>query len=246
MTDAIPASSIRRIAKELNQLRADPPEGIRVVVDEEDISQFTAWVQGPDGTPYAGGYFRVRFAFGATYPSQPPKCTFASKIFHPNVSKQGDICVDTLKKGWKPEFGISHVLSVIRCLLIYPNPESALDEEAGKLLLEAYEDYCKHARLFTSIHATPRNPPPEFLVPSTSTSTATATKSASSTPPPSSSSHSSPLLPLQSNSHTQPNAGFSATSSSSGPTKPVVAEKTAVGGAKPAVKAGAKRGLKRL
>lgn len=29
---------------------------------------------------------------------------------------------------------------VIRCLLIYPNPESALDEEAGKLLLEAYED----------------------------------------------------------------------------------------------------------
>lgn len=31
-----------------------------------------------DGTPYAGGYFRVRFAFGATYPSQPPKCSFPS------------------------------------------------------------------------------------------------------------------------------------------------------------------------
>jgi hypothetical protein len=46
-TDSIPASSIRRIAKELNQLRASPPEGIRVVVNDEDISQFTAWVQGP-------------------------------------------------------------------------------------------------------------------------------------------------------------------------------------------------------
>lgn len=34
-----------------------------------------------------------------------------------------------------------------------PNPESALNEEAGKLLLERYEDYFKHAQLMTSIHA---------------------------------------------------------------------------------------------
>ena len=33
--------------------------------------------------------------------------------------------------------------------------ESALNEEAGKLLLENYADYEKHARLMTSIHAQP-------------------------------------------------------------------------------------------
>jgi ubiquitin-conjugating enzyme E2 S len=38
-------------------------------------------------------------------------------------------------------------------LLIYPNPESALNEEAGRFLLEKYEDYFKHAKLMTSIHA---------------------------------------------------------------------------------------------
>jgi len=38
--------------------------------------------------------------------------------------------------------------------LIAPNPESALNEEAGKLLLEDYESYFKHAKLMTSIHAT--------------------------------------------------------------------------------------------
>jgi ubiquitin-conjugating enzyme E2 S len=38
-------------------------------------------------------------------------------------------------------------------LLIAPNPDSALNEEAGKMLLEAYEDYAKRARLHTSIHA---------------------------------------------------------------------------------------------
>jgi hypothetical protein len=41
----------------------------------------------------------------------------------------------------------------IKCLLIAPNPDSALNEEAGKMLLEAYEDYAKRARLHTSIHA---------------------------------------------------------------------------------------------
>jgi ubiquitin-conjugating enzyme E2 S len=34
-----------------------------------------------------------------------------------------------------------------------PNPESALNEEAGKLLLEDYDEYAKQARLMTQIHA---------------------------------------------------------------------------------------------
>jgi ubiquitin-conjugating enzyme E2 S len=42
-------------------------------------------------------------------------------------------------------------------LLIYPNPESALNEEAGKLLLEDYDTYFKHAKLMASIHATKNN-----------------------------------------------------------------------------------------
>jgi ubiquitin-conjugating enzyme E2 S len=46
-------------------------------------------------------------------------------------------------------------IQVIKCLLIEPNAESALNEEAGKLLLEDYEAYAKHARLLTSIHAKP-------------------------------------------------------------------------------------------
>lgn len=58
-----------------------------------------------------------------------------------------------LKRDWRPELGLRHVLTVIRCLLIVPNPESALNEEAGRLLLEAYDDFARHARLMTSIHA---------------------------------------------------------------------------------------------
>ena len=49
--------------------------------------------------------------------------------------------------------GLRHILVVVRCLLIEPNPESALNEEAGKLLLEDYQEYFSRAKLMTSIHA---------------------------------------------------------------------------------------------
>lgn len=38
-------------------------------------------------------------------------------------------------------------------MLIVPNAESALNEEAGKLLLEHYEDYSQRAKMMTEIHA---------------------------------------------------------------------------------------------
>lgn len=41
----------------------------------------------------------------------------------------------------------------IKCLLIVPNAESALNAEAGKLMQEQYDDYVKRAKLMTSIHA---------------------------------------------------------------------------------------------
>ena len=91
---------------------------------------------------------------------------FATKIFHPNVGANGEICVNTLKKDWKSTYGIGHILITVKCLLIYPNPESALDEEAGKLLLENYASYCDRAKLITSVHATPRVKPTEFNTPS--------------------------------------------------------------------------------
>lgn len=105
------------------------------------------------GTPYAGGLFKVKLALGKDFPQTPPKAFFLTKIFHPNVAKSGEICVNTLKKDWKPDLGLKHILLTVKCLLIVPNPESALNEEAGKLLLERYDDYARRAKMMTEIHA---------------------------------------------------------------------------------------------
>lgn len=130
------------------------------------------------GTPYAGGAFRVKLILGKEFPQTPPKAFFLTKIFHPNVASNGEICVNTLKKDWTPDLGLKHILLVseycpstplqnltfslsvqspqtIKCLLIVPNAESALNEEAGKMLLERYDDYSQRARMMTEIHAQP-------------------------------------------------------------------------------------------
>ncbi|KAJ8037886.1 Ubiquitin-conjugating enzyme E2 S [Holothuria leucospilota] len=146
---------LRQVAKEVAELAKDPLEGVKVYPNDEDITDIQATVEGPAGTPYAGGYFKVRLVLGKDFPRAPPKGYFLTKVFHPNVASNGEICVNTLKRDWKADLGLKHLLLTIKCLLIYPNPESALNEEAGRLLLEQYEDYFSRAKMMTKIHAMP-------------------------------------------------------------------------------------------
>ena len=104
-------------------------------------------------TPYEGGTFQLKLVIGQDYPSAPPKGFFLTRIYHPNVAERGDICVNTLKRDWKESVTLSHILAVIRCLLIEPNPESSLNDEAGKLFMESYDDYADRARLMTGVRS---------------------------------------------------------------------------------------------
>ncbi|CAO3620101.1 unnamed protein product [Cunninghamella blakesleeana] len=153
MTGQLERTYLKKIAKELAQLYQSPLEDIQVIPNEEDLTEIQAWIRGPDDTPYETGYFKIKLLLKDGFPTTPPKGYFMTKIFHPNVSNNGEICVNTLKKDWKPDVGITQVLLTIKCLLIVPNAESALNEEAGKLLLEQYDDYAKRAKLYTKIHA---------------------------------------------------------------------------------------------
>jgi ubiquitin-conjugating enzyme E2 S len=160
---------LRRLTREITKLQRTPPEGIGIEVGEQDMLDVHGWIQGPAGTPYHGGYFMVKFNFlGVDFPSSPPKCVMKTKIFHPNIHSSGEICVSTLKKDWSSKYGIEHILLVIKCLLITPNPDSALDAEAGRLLQDAYSEYAHTASVWTRIHAS--HCPPCFPSPKVSSS----------------------------------------------------------------------------
>ncbi|KAM0993662.1 hypothetical protein EV2_009616 [Malus domestica] len=153
----LPPNVIKQLAKELKSLDESPPEGIQVGLNDDDFSIIYADIEGPAGTPYENGVFHMKLLLSRDFPHSPPKGYFLTKIFHPNIATNGEICVNTLKKDWNPSLGLRHVLIVVRCLLIEPFPESALNEQAGKMLLENYEEYARHARLYTGIHAKPKH-----------------------------------------------------------------------------------------
>uniref|UniRef100_A0A1A9WF61 E2 ubiquitin-conjugating enzyme n=1 Tax=Glossina brevipalpis TaxID=37001 RepID=A0A1A9WF61_9MUSC len=145
--------TLHQVMKEMKSMAQHPLEGIKIQINDADVTDIQALIEGPVDTPYSGGIFRVKLVLGKDFPRSPPKAFFTTKIFHPNVANNGEICVDTLKQDWKPHLGIKHILLTIKCLLIVPNAESALNGEAGKLLLESYDDYSQRAKMMTEIHA---------------------------------------------------------------------------------------------
>lgn len=149
---------IQVLQKQITEIIKRPPDSVKYVLNESDICDIQADIIGPVETPYYGGVFRCKLVLSSEFPKVPPKGYFLTKIFHPNVSEKGEICVNILKKDWNPsQWMLSSIFEVIRCLLIIPFPESSLNDEAGKLFMENYEEYAKHAKMITDLYAQPRD-----------------------------------------------------------------------------------------
>lgn len=157
-SENLPPRAMARVAREVRDLMKESPEGTKLVVDSESglpasLGEITAEIQGPVGTPYASFYFQLKLVLPGDFPNSPPRGYFLTKIYHPNVDMStGAICVNTLKRDWSPNVRLGHVLSVIRCLMIVPFPESSLNDEAGKLFMESYEEYANRAKLMANVH----------------------------------------------------------------------------------------------
>ncbi|MCJ1281634.1 hypothetical protein MMC26_000955 [Xylographa opegraphella] len=120
----------------------------------DDLTQLSVLLTGPQGTPYAAGVWKLHLKIPHDYPNSAPKASFRTKMWHPNVEEStGSVCVETLKRDWQPKLTLRDILMTISCLLIQPNPDSALNAAAGKLLQEDYEAFSRQAKLMTSIHA---------------------------------------------------------------------------------------------
>ena len=62
----------------------------------EDPYKWYAVLRGPEGSPYAGGTFKVTIEIPEGYPKEPPKVEFDTKVYHPNISMNGEVCLDIL------------------------------------------------------------------------------------------------------------------------------------------------------
>ena len=102
--------SLNRINKELNEFKIDPPSNCSAGPVNDDLYKWEATIIGPEKTPYEGGVFKLEIHFPNNYPFKPPKIKFITRIFHPNINRYGNICLDILDKQWSPALTINKVL----------------------------------------------------------------------------------------------------------------------------------------
>ncbi|KAI5558469.1 hypothetical protein BDE02_17G044500 [Populus trichocarpa] len=141
-----------RIEKELKRGLKDPPINCSYGPIGDNIFQWEGAIIGPSDTPFEDGVFFLSIDFTAEYPFVPPRIKFKTKVFHPNISQDGTICVDILGPQWTPALTIENLLLSICSLLPDPNPEDPTSPVC-KLYRTNREAYNKKARKWTKMYA---------------------------------------------------------------------------------------------
>ncbi|KAG8011627.1 Ubiquitin-conjugating enzyme E2 L3 [Nibea albiflora] len=76
-------------SQELDEIRKSGMKNFRnIQVDESNLLSWQGLIV-PDNPPYDKGAFRIEIIFPAEYPFKPPKITFKTKIYHPNIDEKG-------------------------------------------------------------------------------------------------------------------------------------------------------------
>eukprot|EP00828_Plagiopyla_frontata_P006700 TRINITY_DN1298_c0_g1_i6.p1 TRINITY_DN1298_c0_g1~~TRINITY_DN1298_c0_g1_i6.p1 ORF type:complete len:153 (-),score=26.00 TRINITY_DN1298_c0_g1_i6:70-528(-) len=141
--------ALKRIQKELKDLTADPPTNCSAGPVGENYLEWQGTIMGPSGTPYEGGLFFLNINFPIDYPFKPPKVTFQTKIYHPNINSNGSICLDILKDQWSPALTIGKVLLSLSSLLSDPNPDDPLVGDIAALYKSNREKFNSNAKEWT-------------------------------------------------------------------------------------------------
>ncbi|EJW78742.1 ubiquitin carrier protein, partial [Wuchereria bancrofti] len=103
-----------------------------------------------------GGVFRATLDFPVDYPQRPPKMRFISKIWHPNIDIDGNVCISILhepgddrygyekpEERWLPVHTVETILLSVISMLADPNYESPANVDAAKMLRENYQAFKK-------------------------------------------------------------------------------------------------------
>ncbi|KAK9703991.1 Ubiquitin-conjugating enzyme E2 2 [Basidiobolus ranarum] len=138
--------SRRRLMRDFKRLQQDPPGGVFGAPCSDNIMIWNAVIFGPTDTPFEDGTFKLVLQFDESYPNKPPVVKFISKMFHPNVYANGELCLDILQNRWSPTYDVSAILTSIQSLFNDPNPNSPANAEAAQLYRENRKEYIRRVR----------------------------------------------------------------------------------------------------
>ncbi len=147
---------VKRLRKDIGDVDIETrrnSESIVVSLVNDDLTKWKIIFNGQKNSSFEGGVFSMHFTFPKEYPFKPPKAKMDTKIYHPNISEGGEICIDLLKDQWSPTISIYRVISSIKSLLVEPNPSDPLNPDAARRYKNDVSEYNRIAREWTLKYA---------------------------------------------------------------------------------------------
>mmetsp|Transcript_19545 Transcript_19545/g.41168 ORF Transcript_19545/g.41168 Transcript_19545/m.41168 type:complete len:186 (-) Transcript_19545:694-1251(-) len=127
------SASELRLQKDISELNLPKQIKISFPNGPDKLDRFDITVL-PDEGYYTGGRFSFSFSMPVAYPHDPPKVKCLTKVYHPNIDLEGNVCLNILREDWKPVLSISSVVYGLQFLFLDPNPEDPLNKDAAQIL----------------------------------------------------------------------------------------------------------------
>ena len=141
--------SLRRIRKELKDLRNNPIDGCSVETCGNDMYHWNVLLLGPENTAYEDGIFQLDVVFSKDYPFKAPTIKFVTKILHFHFKDDGRICWSYLEEFWSPALNMYDIFNgIISCLKL--KAPSICDVHCGGCTMEKLtinQDRMKYQRI---------------------------------------------------------------------------------------------------
>jgi ubiquitin-conjugating enzyme E2 L3 len=143
-------AATRRLGKELNDIRTSGQKVFQnIIVDEGNILKWQGLIC-TDQPPFNKGAFKIEINFPAEYPFKPPKITFQTKIYHPNIDEKGQVCLPIISpENWKPATKTDQVIQALVNLVNDPEPEHPLRADLAEEFTKDKKKFFKNAEDFT-------------------------------------------------------------------------------------------------
>ena len=142
---------LRDFDEHLNRLNPDIEATITMINDETGECDGT--LMGPVGSAYEGGLFQLNFTFKAAYPFKPPVVRFTTRVYHPNITQDGQLSIAILCDQWSPALRQSNIVNSLYELLLAPSPNDAMDPNIGHEYLHDRARFEERARQATVEYA---------------------------------------------------------------------------------------------